>query len=136
MPKEAKITSRLLIIAALLSGIALLLMPGCEPKDNPKLSPDLNGLVQAEWRGEAEEFAHRNCIELLDGDSGLVSVEVEIDCAPGQVDAAIKAAETYGTVESNYLYMILAVVPVNKLTALAKDKSIELVRIPEYAEGA
>jgi hypothetical protein len=107
-----------------------------EPEENPKLDPSLNQLAQAYRWGEVEEFAYRNCIDLLYDDAGLLSVEVEIDCVPGQVEAAITAAKTYGTVEGSYLYMIVAVVPVTSLAALADEESVEFVRIPEYAEGA
>ena len=73
---------------------------------------------------------------MLHDDAGLVSVRVEIDCERGQVEAAITAIETYGTVEVSYLDTVQAVVPVTSLSALADEESIVLIRLPVYAEGA
>ena len=143
MLKQTSTTSILVVIVALLSGTALLLsgitlisMQGCEPEDNPKLTPSLNKLVQAEAWGEVEDFARPGGIELLYDDAGLVSVEVIIECLPGQVEEAAEAAETYGTVGVIYRNMIVVVVPITILTALADEESIEQIRLPEPPEGA
>ena len=138
MLKQTGIISKLLIIAALLSGIALFSLSGCnsEPEEHPKLSSMLNRLVQAEWRGEAEEFARPRGIELLYDDAGLVSVKVVIECLDGQVEAATKAAETYGTVGVSSRNMIVVVVPITSLPAMADEESIESIRLPISAEGA
>ena len=127
----------LLLITSLLV-FAVIPIQGCNSAtDNgkQKLSSILNKLVQAEERGEVEEFAHQKGIELLYDDAGLVSVRVEIDCESGQVEAAIKVIETYGTVEVSYLDTVQAVVPITSLAALADaEESIVLIRLPIYAE--
>ena len=98
----------------------------------PKLSSDLNRLVQAEERGEAEEFAYRHCIELVDG-----CVTVIINCVPGQCEAAAEAATRAGASEarvSNHFSWVLAVaVPITNLVALSEEESISWVRLPWYA---
>ena len=174
MLKQAGVIFSLLIITALLSGIALLSMPGCndnqaddgsaendegqnasddEEQDTstendgshpnlyipeqpyPKLDSYLNRLVLAEERGEAEDFAQLRRIELLYDDAGLVSVEVEIECVPGQVKAATEVVGSYGTVGVIASRSMVVIVPITKLTALAKEESIDLIRRPEYAVG-
>ena len=131
-----------ILFSALL--ITLLLMPTCnseqnptdtneedsKPEEHPKLSSKLNKLVQAEWRGEAEEFARQGGIELLYDDAGLVSVKVVIECLDGQVEAATKAAEAYGTVGIIYRTSIQVVVPITSLSALADEESVGFVRLP------
>jgi hypothetical protein len=129
---------RYLLVVALLSVFAILSVQGCncEPAEHPKLSSMLNKLVQAEWRGEAEEFARPRGIELLYDDTGLVSVEVIIECLPGRVEEAAGAAETYGTVGVISRNMIVVVVPITSLSALADEESIGSIRLPDPPEGA
>ena len=73
---------------------------------------------------------------MLNSDGRAEKIRVEIDCERGQVEAAITAIETYGTVEVSYLDTVQAVVPVTSLSALADEESIVLIRLPVYAEGA
>ena len=133
MQEQIRTTRNLIIIVVLLSGIALFPMPGCEPEDNPKLSDKLNQLLQSYRQGEVEEFSLLRNIELLHDDAGLVSVKVVIHCFSGQVEVATKAAETYGTVGITYRTSIQVVVPLNRLSALADEESIEYIELPEYA---
>ena len=123
---------RCLLLIALLLVFAILPVQGCncEPAEHPKLSSMLNKLVQAEWRGEAEEFARPRNIELLHDEAGLVSVKVVIEYLDGQVEAATKTAEAYGTVGIIYRTSIQVVVPIASLPALADEKSIEHIRLP------
>ena len=130
---------RCLLLITLLLVSAILSVQGCnsEPVEHPKLSSMLNRLVQAEWRGEAEEFTRPRGIELLYDDAGLVSVEVVIECLPEKVEeAATKAAETYGTVGAVVSRGISAIVPITSLPALADEESIAHIRLPISAEGA
>jgi len=96
----------------------------------------LDKLVQAEWRGEAEEFARPRGIELLYNDAGLVSVEVEIECLPEKVEKAAEVVGTYGTVGVVASRSISAIVPIASLSALANEENIEHIRLPISAEGA
>ena len=129
---------RCLLVVALLLSSAVLSVPGCnsEPEEHPKLSSMLDKLVQAEWRGEAEEFAQPRGIELLYDDAGLVSVEVEIECLPEKVEKAAEVIGTYGTVGVVASRSISAIVPIASLSALADEESIEHIRLPISAEGA
>ena len=130
---------RCLLLITLLLVSAILSVQGCnsEPVEHPKLSSMLNRLVQAEWRGEAEEFTRPRGIELLYDDAGLVSVEVVIECLPEKVEeAATKAAETYGTVGVIYHNMIVVVVPITSLSALADEESIAQIRLPISPDDA
>jgi hypothetical protein len=142
MLKQTRTIFSLLIITGLLSGIVTISMLGCnnnqaaetsEPEENPKLSSYLNRLVQAEERGEAEEFAQQKGIELLYDNTGPVSVRVTIHCSPGQVGTATKVTENYGTIEAKYLDMIQAVIPITSLVTLANEESIAFIRLPVYA---
>jgi hypothetical protein len=90
----------------------------------------LNKLVQTEWRSEAEEFARQGGIELLNGDVKAESVKVIIECLPGQVEAATKATEAYGTVGVSSPNMIVVVVPIANLLALADEESVGFVSLP------
>jgi len=141
MLKQTGIISKLLIIATLLSGIALLFsgiallsLRGCEPEDNPKLSSILNKLIQAEEQGEADEFARPRGIELLYDDAGLVSVRVEIHCSPEKVEEAAEVVGTYGTVEIVISRGVQAIVPIASLPALADEESIRSIRWAEPGE--
>ena len=126
--------------------IGLLLLPGCtinqdgantpeppvpeEPEErNPKLGSHLNQLIRAEERGEAESFASRRDIELIDG-----SVRVTIECVPGQVEAAAEAAGGLGTVGLIYRNHVQAVVPITSLTTLADEESIRFIQLPWRSE--
>lgn len=97
-------------------------------KGNPKLDSRLQDLIRAEKQGQAEAFAQQRGIDLLDG-----GVRVIIECVPGQVEAAAKAAINVGAkqvssqAETNW---VVAVVPITSLTALTEEQSIKLIRIP------
>jgi len=140
-----KKTGLLMFLAVLLLA-GLLSIPGCnsnqeefqeyppllEPPDkgNPKLGSHLNQLLQAEERGEAEEFAQQYLIELIDG-----SVTVIIECEPGQVEVAAESVASYGIVElTTRRGLIQALVPMTSLTALAEAEGIRRVRLPVIAE--
>jgi len=96
-------------------------------KGNPKLDSQLNQLVNAESRGEAALFAEQSNIELVDG-----AVRVIIECMPGQLEAATKAASELGVVETSYRDLLQVVVPITSLTALADAASIHFIRLPQY----
>jgi len=126
MLKQTSTTSILLIIAALLSGIAALSLPGCEPGENPGLSNKLNRLVQAYRQGEVEEFTRQRGTETIDG-----SVRVIIECVPGQVEAAAEAATDAGAQQVRSRdNLVKALVPIANLTALDEVESIHLIRLP------
>jgi len=93
----------------------------------PKLDSRLDGLFNAELRGEAESFARRGSIDLVDG-----SVRVAIGAAPGQLDAAVKAVERFGTVEviAERSEGIQALIPITSLIALIEEESIRSIRMP------
>jgi hypothetical protein len=120
-------------IILLLVGITILAIPACPSgQDTAKLDSRLNQLIMAEERGEAEAFAQLRNIDLIDG-----SIRVIIECEPGQAEAAAKAAAKVGAEKVNiYRDMVGAVVPINKLTTLAKDKSIHFIRLPAYSVPA
>jgi hypothetical protein len=115
---------------------AILSVPGCnsEPVEHPKLSSMLNKLVQAEWRGEAEEYARSRNIELLYDDAGLVSVRVLIHCSPEKVEEAAEVVETYGTVGVVVSRGVSAIVPIASLPALADEESIRSISWAEPGE--
>ena len=92
---------------------------------HPKLSSKLNRLISANEQGEAEEFARPRGIELVDG-----SVQIIIECEPGEVEAAAVAAGALGTVELTTGTLVQAVVPITSLTALALAESIRFIRLP------
>jgi len=102
---------------------------GCGTNEDvrDKLDSRLNPLVDAEKRGETESFARMAGFDLVDG-----SVRVLIDYVPGQLEAAVKAAERFGTVETiDYsAKKVQALIPIASLTALAKEESIRFIRDP------
>ena len=124
---------RCLLLITLLLVFAILFMQGCncEPAEHPKLSSMLNKLVQAEWRGEAEDFARPRNIELLYDDAGLVSVEVEIVCLPEKVEEAAEVVGTYGTLGVVASGSMVAIVPIASLPALADEEIIRHIRLPD-----
>lgn len=88
----------------------------------------LNRLIQAEERGEAEEFARQRDIELIDS-----SVTVIIECEPGQAEAVAEAAVRVGAAQvKSRKDLVQAVVPITKLTALADIPGVNFVRLPWY----
>lgn len=96
-------------------------------KGNPKLDSQLNQLVAAQANGEAASFARQANIPLDNG-----RVRVVIECVPGQLDAASKAAVTAGAVvETTYENLIQVLIPVTALNALADAESIKTVRLPQ-----
>jgi len=123
--------------------IGLLSIPGCtsnqdganppeppvpeEPEErNPKLDSHLQDLILAERQGEAESFASRRDIELIDG-----SVRVTIECMPSQVEAAAEAATNAGAKQvRSRKDLVQAVVPITSLTALAEAESIRFIELP------
>jgi hypothetical protein len=92
----------------------------------------LKRLIEAEQRGEAEEFAQQHDIELTDG-----SVTVIIECEPGQAEAVAEAAAEVSAepvrVRSQNNW-VKAVVPITNLAALADIPGVRLVRLPWYPE--
>lgn len=99
-------------------------LPG---KGNPKLDSQLNQLVSAEKRGELAAFAKQSNIELFNGD-----VRVIIECVPGQLEAASRAATNAGAkLEASYENLLQVVVPVTSLSSLADAESIHLIRLPQ-----
>ena len=132
-----------IIIVALLLGSGLLLgeqpaaaadgeeldLPPIElpDKGNPKLDSQLDQLVSAETPKRAASFVQESNIEMVDG-----NVRVIVECLPGEVDAAVKAAGALGVVETSYRNLLQVTVPVSQLTALADTPGIRLVRMPWY----
>jgi hypothetical protein len=114
--------------APTLSSMPNPLPPTSPDKGNPKLDSQLNQLVLAESRGEAASFAKQSNIELVDG-----AVRVIIECAPGQLEAATKAATSAGAkLETSYENLLQVVVPITSLTTLADAASIRFIRLPQY----
>jgi hypothetical protein len=96
-------------------------------KGNPKLDSQLNQLVLAQAKGEAASFAEKSNIDLTNG-----HIRVVIECVPGQVEAATKAAINAGAeVETTYENLLQVSVPVTGLTALAAAESVRLIRLPQ-----
>jgi len=94
---------------------------------SPKLDSQLNQMVSAVKRGEAASFAEKSNIDLTNG-----RIRVVIECAPGQVEAATKAAINAGAeVETTYENLLQVSVPVTGLTALADAESIRFIRLPQ-----
>jgi hypothetical protein len=118
----------MLLLAVLLAS-AVFPLSGCGTGEDvrDKLDSRLLGLIDAEKRGEIESFARMAVFDLVDG-----SVRVLIDYVPGQLEAAVKAAERFGTVETiDYsAKKVQALIPVTSLTALAKEESIRFIRDP------
>ncbi len=96
-------------------------------KGNPKLDSQLNQLILAQAKGEAASFAQNTNIGLTDG-----RVRVVIECVPGQLEAASKAAISSGAqLETTYENLIQVSIPVTSLTALTNTESIRLIRLPQ-----
>ncbi len=94
---------------------------------NPKLDSQLNQLVAAQAKGEAAAFAQKLNIDLTNG-----RIRVVIECVPGQLEAASKAAISAGAVlETTYDNLIQVSVPVASLTALTNAESIRFIRLPQ-----
>jgi hypothetical protein len=107
--------------------------------ENPKLTSKLDYLVQAERREGAELYAEQHDIELVDG-----SVRVYVECEPDMIEEATEAARALGIVEleaivsEDIVYPYLEVlIPIVKLNALAREKSIIRVELPGrvYPQG-
>ena len=74
-------------------------------------------------------MAQQRNIELVDG-----SVEVTIECMPGQFDAAANAATKAGAKVVNiYRDLVQVVVPITSLLALTEAPGIRFIRRPVYA---
>jgi hypothetical protein len=120
-----------LAVAVLLAS-AVFSLSGCGNDEDvsDKLDSRLNRLVDAEKRGEAELYARQHGIDLVDG-----SVRVEIKCEAGQLEAAVKAAANFGTVEivAEKVGWVQALIPITSLTALTKEESIHFIRVPMKA---
>ncbi len=105
------------------------LPPPAPVTGNPKLLYVLVQLIQAEKRGEAEAFARQSggAIELRDG-----RVFVTIQCVPGQVEAATKAATSAGAkLGASARNSFDAFVPITSLEALASEKSVFFIATPD-----
>lgn len=102
-------------------------LAGSEGKGNPKLDSLLDQLVRAETRGEAALFAEQSNIELVNN-----SVRVILECVPGQLEVATKAATDAGaTLEASYDNLLQVVVPIARLSTLADATSIHFIRLPQ-----
>jgi hypothetical protein len=122
-------THTLFLIALFLASLLFPLI-GCSSNDveaRKKLDSQLNQLIDAEKRGEAESFAQLQKIELVDG-----SVKVVIKCQPEQCEAAAKAVSRVGTItdEDFRWEEIVALVPITRLIGLAGKGSIRNIRLP------
>lgn len=139
---KRKVGITILMVMIVSIGVLALLPSSCTPtqdinnlppldspdKGNPKLDSQLNQLVSAERRGEAASFAEQSNIELIDG-----GVRVIIECVPGQIEAATKAAAEAGAkLETSYDNLLQVVAPITKLSTLAEDSSIRFIRLPQY----
>ena len=100
--------------------------------ENPKLSTHLDYLIQAERRGEAEEFAKSIGIELIDG-----KVRVSVKCEYDMIEEATRAARRLGVVELEPIVrddlvhpVIQMVIPITSLNDLAAEKSVKRIRLP------
>ena len=118
-------------LVAVLVASVLFPLSGCGSEDEDarhKLDSALTDLIDTEKRGEAESFAQSARIDLVDG-----AVEVVIESKPGQFEVAIKAAAKHGTVVglTESVEHLSALVPITSLTALAREGSIRLIRLPE-----
>jgi len=113
-------------LVVVLLASAVFPLSGCGDVSD-KLDTHLNSLVDAERRGEAESFAQLALIDLVDG-----SVRVAIECVSGQLDAAVEAAERFGTVEAiaYRAEKLQALIPITSLTTLAREESIQFISDP------
>jgi len=132
-------TTKVRILVAFLSILTFgTLLAACQGKPqvppdstkgtNPKLSSELNQLVQAEGRGEAASFAQQQNIDLIDN-----KVRVIVEVAPGQLEAATKAVSAAGIIETSYQNLLQAVVPIKSLAVLTQETSIKEIRLPMQA---
>ena len=106
--------------------------PATEEPDkvNPNLDGNLNQLIRAEERGEAEEFAKSSDIELIDD-----GVKVIIHCLPDQIEVAVESVINVGANQvKSRDNLIQAVVPITSLNSLAEAPGISFIRLPVYAE--
>jgi hypothetical protein len=132
-------TRNLLLVTVLIVVISLLISVSSCYTVSEKLSSKLQNLVEAYRRGEAEEYAEQHGIELVDG-----SVRVSVKCDPDMIEEATEAARALGIVEleaivsEDIVYPYLEVlIPIVKLNALAREKSIIRVELPGrvYPQG-
>ena len=122
----------LLVVVLLVSAVFSLAGCGTNKEDSiNKLDSRLMGLIDAEKKGEIESFAHIAGFELVDG-----SVRVSIECVSGQLDAAVKVAERFGTVEAIAYRAehVQVLIPITSLTTLAEEESILFIRDIEKPE--
>jgi len=106
--------------------------PDISVKGHAKLDSQLNQLVTADKRGEAESFAAESAIEIIDG-----NVRVIIECLPGRLAETSETASGLGAiVESSHEDLLQAVIPINLITTLADEESVRLIRLPFPIEPA
>lgn len=125
------INKRLILLVVMLLVSAVLLVQGCGSL-SPKLSSDLQNLIEAERQGEAESYAERRGIDLVGS-----KIMVIVECFPDLIEEAVDAARILGTVEQepivreDYVYpgMVL-LIPITNLNDMAKEKSVRQVVIP------
>jgi hypothetical protein len=123
---------RLLIIILLLVS-AVIPIQGCNydaDNNNSKLDFNIKQLIEAEERGEAEEFAQQ-----VDAELSAEGVTIIIECESGQAEAIAEAAADVGAVQvraRSQNNWVKAVVPIAKLTTLADIPGVHLVRLPWY----
>ena len=132
-------TSNLLLVTVLIVVISLLISVSSCHTISEKLSTKLQNLVEAYRRGEAEEYAGRHGIELVDS-----SVRVVVECESDMIEEATEATRALGIVEGeaivteDIVYPYLEVlIPIIKLNALAREKSVARVELPAkvYPQG-
>jgi hypothetical protein len=150
-------------IILLLTGIALIVLPACgsgqvattsppttpptEPSStelppppppperpahwHPKLDSAVNQLIDAQEQGNTEILDMAVEIGyIVDG-----GMRVVISCEPGQAEAAANLGAEILNISSDQ-DMVVAIVPINKLTTLADEGSIRSIRLPVYAVPA
>jgi hypothetical protein len=122
---------RILILISLMILLPTLACNSNKDVGNPKLDWTLNQLIQAENRGEAEEFANQHDLTLKEGKVGVTVYFIS-----GQGEAAAQAVTRMdGESTSSYKdgTFFEASVPINRLDTLAAEKSIN--RIGELSHG-
>jgi hypothetical protein len=124
---------RLLILLPLIIVLFPILACNPKPEGNPKLENVLVQLIQAEKRGEEVTFAKQYVLKLKDD-----TVQVSVIFAPGQAEIAARAVtDIGGELGAKGARGFDAFVPINKLEALSKEKSIIMIEkpIPVEVEG-
>jgi len=96
--------------------------------ESPKLDSLLNRLVSAATPEAKYAIAQSSDVRLVDD-----SVQVVIECRADTVDAVAAIVAGLGTIETSYLDLLQASVPVSQLETLAGMTDVLRVRIPQRA---